>query len=957
MRIYTLVLICFFTAGSVFSQKAPSLAPLNPDFVRFMAEQKNGEHPLPADGFGNGGMPPPGIVSFDNYLENNKLKSTTFDAVYDMRSTGLLTPVRAQTVNGCWAYATMASVESKWLGLGLGVWDLSENNLKYCHGFADSRSYYGNHYMSTAYFARRSGPLIESDDPNTGGSPAPGVCPTGKTPVAYITDARYLPNDMNTIKQAILDQGAIYTMMYINQSSSYYDATNYTYYYNGAAEVNHCVALVGWNDNKVTAGGTGAWICKNSYGAVWGELGYFYVSYNDYAILDYNAYWPVRLDNTPNSQVYGYDDLGNYDGVGYDSTVGYMLVKYVATAKQLLSKVGTYTLSANSTIGIDVYDNFDPVSLVPSVLLSRQEGLACEMPGYYTFDLPAPISVEEGDDFYIRIRYQTPDSLKPIPIEYAILDYSTPFIESNIAWTSGDGKNGSWFLIGNTTTNEKYDPCVKVYAESLLTWNGTVSDDWNTAANWSPASVPDASRHVVIGGAVAFNPIINSGADAFARSVELLPEANLTVSTGKTLTIGQNFTMRSDISGTASFISDDPLKTTVESYIPGNAWHLISSPVSNTEAGMFTGKYLQKHTESTNAYTDIISTSEALTPAKGYALWGDASGFTAQYNGLLNTGIQSAELTRSSTGDNSGWNLVGNPYPSSIDWDAAAGWTKTNLNNAIYIENDGAWAIYNNGVGVPYSNSTKYVAPGQGFFVNVKDDGSTTGSLGMNNDVRVHNPSTFFKNAVTNMVRLQVSGNGYTDEAVVRFLPEATAGFDGDYDAYKLFGDLAESAQLYLLGSSELAINALPETKTVPVGMRVGVGGVYTIAATEVNGIPAIFLEDTKTGLITDLLKDSCSFSFSPGEKEQRFVLHFAPAPDVDWDNSVADIYSYSHVIHVNFQDKIKGRILIYNITGKLVATIPSAQGSNKIRLVHSGNYFVKVISENASLVKMVFVQ
>ena len=208
------LIVLLITGVNIFAQKIPVLSPLNPDFVDFVAKMNNQEYPLPdSDSFGTGGMPPPGLVSFDDYMDKNNLKSATFAPLYDMRTTGLLTPVRGQTSNGCWAYATIASVESKWLVMGLGAWDLSENNLKYCHGFDPSRSYYGNHWMSTAYFARRSGALIESDDPNTGGSTVPGECPTGKIPVAYITDARYLPHDMNTIKQAILDQGAIFTMI------------------------------------------------------------------------------------------------------------------------------------------------------------------------------------------------------------------------------------------------------------------------------------------------------------------------------------------------------------------------------------------------------------------------------------------------------------------------------------------------------------------------------------------------------------------------------------------------------------------------------------------------------------------------------------------------------------------------------------------------------------------------
>ena len=54
----------------------------------------------------------------------------------------------------------MAAVESQWLKLGLGTTDLSENNLKYCNGFDASRNEYGNHFMATAYFARRQGPPV-----------------------------------------------------------------------------------------------------------------------------------------------------------------------------------------------------------------------------------------------------------------------------------------------------------------------------------------------------------------------------------------------------------------------------------------------------------------------------------------------------------------------------------------------------------------------------------------------------------------------------------------------------------------------------------------------------------------------------------------------------------------------------------------------------------------------------
>ena len=63
--------------------------------------------------------------------------------------------------------------------------------------------------------------------------------------------------------------------------------------------------------------------------------------------------------------------------------------------------------------------------------------------------------------------------------------------------------------------------------------------------------------------------------------------------------------------------------------------------------------------------------------------------------------------------------------------------------------------------------------------------------------VRTHNTSTFFKDEVSDIVRLEVSGNGYTDETVIRFLDDATSGFDGQWDAHKLFGSVAEAPAIY----------------------------------------------------------------------------------------------------------------------------------------------------------------
>ena len=391
---------------------------------------------------------------------------------------------------------------------------------------------------------------------------------------------------------------------------------------------------------------------------------------------------------------------------------------------------------------------------------------------------------------------------------------------------------------------------------------------------------------------------------------------------------------------------------TVKTNIVGGEWHLISSPISNAVSMLFLGKYLQELNESTNSYTDITTSAVPLTPAKGFAIF-DATGFTAQYAGPLNTSDKSFNYTKSGL-PGEGYNLVGNPYPSSIDWDLVV--KPGTLNHATYRHvNASTWATYNDGIGTPVSTE-KYIAPGQGFLVQATGNGTLT----FTNAAKAHNATEFYKNTnetISNLVRLQVTGNGYSDEAVVRFLSDATAEFDGNYDAHKLYGDVAEAAQIYTVGSTPLAINALPQTSSVPVGVHVGVTGTFTIAATEMKDLKYVTLEDTKTGVFTDLSVKPYTFNFTAGENEQRFVLHFSPLAVNETESVCATVYSNNQTVYVNMKDQVKGDISVYDISGKLVSSKSGVQGMNEINISTTGNYIVKVITRDNTLVRKVFIK
>jgi C1A family cysteine protease len=456
MRISLFVMVLVGFINPLFAQ-TPVEAPQDSAFTKYIQERSEGKwRATTDDGYGLGYIPSP--VKFNTQVPARPpLRKVAYPSSYDLRTQGKVTSVKNQgNCGSCWAFATMGSVESRWLANGYGTYDLSENNLKECHGFVWSGCDGGNEEIAAAYLSRDSGPVSESADPYVD-SDVP--CASGLTPVAYETDAYFLPNDANTIKDFILNYGGVYASMYWAGAS--YRASDHTYYYNGASPSNHAVVIAGWDDNKATAGGTGAWIIKNSWGTSWGENGYFYVSYNDKKILSSNAFWPNRIGYDPNAAIYQYDYLGGTSAVRYTGySYAYGLVKFVASANLQIKKLATWISESNSTVDVYIYDDFNGSTL--SNQLGSLTGQSCPYAGYYTFDLPQGISINTGNDFYIKVKYSTSNSgrVYPLPIETAIGGYSVPTIETGKCWISLSGS--PWTPIGGGT-GSSWDLCIRAY--------------------------------------------------------------------------------------------------------------------------------------------------------------------------------------------------------------------------------------------------------------------------------------------------------------------------------------------------------------------------------------------------------------------------------------------------------------------------------------------------------------
>jgi C1A family cysteine protease/PKD repeat protein len=499
----------------IIAQKKPQYAPLNPEYLRYLEAKKNGTlKSETADGNKLGYIPSPMYLHFKEQHEGSMLKSTTeLPAKYDLRTLGLVTPVKNQ--NGprggnCWAFATLGSIESRWLVIGDEEYDLSEQNMVACSGFESGFGEGGNLLMSMAYLTRHSGPILESQNPY---NPSVPTCLSNLNPVALVPEAHWVYGDRNLYKQAIMDYGGLFTSVHWDDLS--FNETFNTFYYKGNEDVNHAWVVVGWDDLKLVPGASqvGAWIIKNSWAETWAEDGYAYCSYADSKHMDNAVYLPEKWENNEVDTLYMYDLLGPISSTGYSDDVAYGIAKYIAPEEQLVTKVGTFVNSEGSILDIEIYDDFD--GNVTSNLLNSKSNIYIEFPGYYTFDLPTIVN----GDFYIKIKYYTPGFTFPIGIERFEAEYANPVIDTAVNWISPDGK--SWNSCDPDSTNEGVNLTIRAYAvnlisplalfesskenvclESSVTFtflenDSVTSYDWNFGESASPATANGKGPHQV----------------------------------------------------------------------------------------------------------------------------------------------------------------------------------------------------------------------------------------------------------------------------------------------------------------------------------------------------------------------------------------------------------------------------------------------------------------------------
>ena len=495
--------------------------------------------------------------------------------------------------------------------------------------------------------------------------------------------------------------------------------------------------------------------------------------------------------------------------------------------------------------------------------------------------------------------------------------------------------------------------------------------------------VPSSGKSIVFDGSTG-----TISADLSACSLRLINSAVVTVSSGFDVTLsgaitidsGSTFTMNNNTnliqsttianSGTIIVNRNSPALKRLD-------YTLWSSPVAGQGLYAFTPFTLPNrfyvYDTSTNLYNNSVgfnltglqypaplvapngvngtdTNNVPFVTGKGYLIrmpWNHpttATVWNGSFTGVPNNGNLSFAMS-------TGYNAVGNPYPSRINvhnfidgniniTGSLYFWRKTNDNAATSYATLTKTAYVANGAaggdtGTGYFNTgdeTNWVINiGQGFIVNA----TSSSNLSFTNSMRRSlNADQFFRTpqSVTTINNGLYWLNLTTDTGIysqmaVGYSSDGTLGDDRGIDGKNINQPFYLTS---LIGVDEYSIQGRPDFQTddiVPLSYKITVAGNYTIsidhaAGAFVGGLQPIYLKDNLTSALHNLNTGAYSFTSAIGTFANRFEIIYALPLGVGnpifTANSVI-IYNHNNEFVVNTGNIIMYSVKVFDIRGRLL--------------------------------------
>ena len=523
---------------------------------------------------------------------------------------------------------------------------------------------------------------------------------------------------------------------------------------------------------------------------------------------------------------------------------------------------------------------------------------------------------------------------------------------------------------------------------AFTTWDTNGSADWANSGNWSNGVPGTTSPNVGIP-AGGTQPEISSSITV--NNLNMAEGASLTVQDGGTVTangnaeIGNNATItiepngqmvvegnmnvngaealviKSNASGTGNLVhTGDDINylnsgsVKVERYLSGHAteyqqgYHYMSSPVSgHAKFGDMANLYAYRESDmSWLNHTDLTDGFSSFTAGHGYAIRYTAN-VTKEFTGTLNDGDISVAITHTANGGSEFeyFNLVGNPYPSSISASDFYTANSSLINPTVSLWNGQDYATYNTSLGAGTAGAASIVpdgniSVGQAFFV----ESTASGNLSFTNAMRNSDSDQFFRQSASDMIRLNLTSADQFNQLIVASHEEANEAVDA-FDSKKLKGNAALSFYSMFEGN-KLAIQTLPSIasdRVIRLGVTSGMNEVFEFTLDDKSTYKgAVYLWDGLAEKQIDLTTENYSVLLTEGEHNNRFKLIFdTHSTGVATGSPELNVYISNNQLQFDSSEALElESVSIYNVNGQLIRNW-NGQADYDVSEIRNGAYLV----------------